>query len=218
VPSTLGFAILGLLAREPHTGYDLARRMRRPVGYFWQSTHSQIYPELHRLEADGLVRYDVVDGRGPRDTKRYEITEAGLGVLRDWLAQPSTDAPARDEFALRVFSLWLVDPAVARELVRAQRDQHSARLADYREQERQMRADVGAAADPQAPDRSTDPALFASYATLRGGIGYESHRVAWCDWLLEQLADTGAARRTVGRGSQESHRKPPGRAQPARGQ
>jgi DNA-binding PadR family transcriptional regulator len=200
VPSTLGFAILGLLAREAYTGYDLARRMRRPVGYFWQSTHSQIYPELHRLEADGLVRHEVVDGRGPRETKRYEITESGLAVLRDWLAQPSADAPARDEFALRVFSLWLADPAVAREVVRGQRELHAARLADYQEQERAMLAE---------PDETGSPG-FASYATLRGGIGYESQRIAWCDWLLSQLTGDAPPRRTV---SRKTPRKLTGSAQ-----
>ena len=71
---TLGYAILGLLAKEPRTGYQIARAMNRPIGYIWTARHSQIYPELASLEADGLVRHAVVDGRGPRETKRYEIT------------------------------------------------------------------------------------------------------------------------------------------------
>lgn len=44
--STLGYAILGLLAAQPQTGYDLARLMRTPIGYMWTARHSQIYPEL----------------------------------------------------------------------------------------------------------------------------------------------------------------------------
>ena len=61
-PSNLGCALLGLLARSPSTGYDLARRMERPVGYFWSARHSQIYPELAKLERAGLVSHEVVDG------------------------------------------------------------------------------------------------------------------------------------------------------------
>ncbi len=85
--STLGYAILGLLAAQPRTGYDLARLMRTPIGYMWTAHHSQIYPELARLESEGLVAATVIDGPGPRDTKRYEITPrrmacpTGLGRL-----------------------------------------------------------------------------------------------------------------------------------------
>ena len=62
--STLGYAILGLLADGPQTGYDLTRRMERPVGFYWTARHSQIYPELARLEAAGLVRHRSSTGRG----------------------------------------------------------------------------------------------------------------------------------------------------------
>ena len=55
--TTLGYALLGLLARRALSGYDLAREMKRPVGYFWQARHSQIYPQLARLEALGLVAH-----------------------------------------------------------------------------------------------------------------------------------------------------------------
>jgi hypothetical protein len=34
---TLGYALLGLLARRVGSGYDPARELRRPVGYFWQA-------------------------------------------------------------------------------------------------------------------------------------------------------------------------------------
>jgi len=82
--STLGYAILGLLAAQPRTGYDLAKLMRAPIGYMWTAHHSQIYPELARLEDDGRVSAAVIDGPGPRDNKRYEITPAGWHALQDW--------------------------------------------------------------------------------------------------------------------------------------
>src|SRR5215469_6282498 len=53
--STLGYALLTLLAREPLSGYDLAQRMKRPLGFFWQAQHSQIYPELAGLEEHGCM-------------------------------------------------------------------------------------------------------------------------------------------------------------------
>ena len=50
VTSTLGFALLGLLARGPLSGYDISAQLARGVGPFWHARHSQIYPELARLE------------------------------------------------------------------------------------------------------------------------------------------------------------------------
>jgi DNA-binding PadR family transcriptional regulator len=82
--STLGYAILGLLAAQPRTGYDVAKLMRAPIGYMWTAHHSQIYPELAGLEDDGMVSAAVIDGPGPRDNKRYEITPAGWHGLQDW--------------------------------------------------------------------------------------------------------------------------------------
>ena len=51
--TTLGYAILGLLSREDLSGYDLTQRMAGRVGYFWSARHSQIYPELAKLEDGG---------------------------------------------------------------------------------------------------------------------------------------------------------------------
>ena len=105
----LAYAILGLLVAEPLTGYQLAQRMRAPIGYMWTAAHSQIYPELAKLLADGQVRAAVIPGRGPRDTKRYTITTAGRQALRGWVDSPLTEV-ARSELLLRVRSLWLISP------------------------------------------------------------------------------------------------------------
>jgi DNA-binding PadR family transcriptional regulator len=44
--ATLGYAILGLLARQPLSGYDVAARLKVPVGFYWTAHYSQIRPEL----------------------------------------------------------------------------------------------------------------------------------------------------------------------------
>lgn len=178
VTTTLGHALLGLLARQPLTGYDLAARMRDPIGYFWTARHSQIYPELQRLAGQELVASEVIDGPGPRPTRRYTITAAGRAALRSWVTSPIGLEPSRSEFLLRVYCLWLVDPVGGCELVRDYRGQHEARLARYE----RVHADL-------LPEPAGGTPGFASYATLRAGISYERHVVAYCDWLLEELGD-----------------------------
>ena len=179
--STLGFALLGLLARAPRTGYELTRAMHQPIGYFWTASHSQVYPELARLETAQLVNHSVIDGPGPRDTKRYAITATGKGALAAWATQPAPPAASRDEFLLKVFSLWLVEPGQARELVVARRAAHEAQLEQYERLAAEIEAEYGAELrDPRTPQ-------FSSYATLRRGLGFERHARDWCQWLAEAL-------------------------------
>lgn len=179
--STLGQALLGLLARRPSTGYELARRMERPVGWFWTAGHSQIYPELARLEAAGLVAHEEVDGAGPRQSKRWSPTPAGLAELRAWVAADLEPQPVRDLEVLRLWSIWTVEPEAARDLVRRVREGHVERLAAY-EADLATLAGVAAALDRSTPE-------FASRVTLEGGVRSRRAVVGWLDWLLDELAD-----------------------------
>ena len=178
---TLGYAILGLLAKEPRTGYQIARAMNRPIGYIWTARHSQIYPELASLEADGLVRHTVVDGRGPRETKRYEITTTGTAVLRRWIDSPLLTHSPRSELMLRVWSLWLLPSDRAKAFIEDIRAEGMERLAQYRIEEQQFIAEGPSKDDREAPN-------FGAYATLMWGIAREDRLIEWCDWLIERLA------------------------------
>jgi DNA-binding PadR family transcriptional regulator len=181
LPSTLGYALLGLLARRPRTGYELSQALRDPIGFFWTASHSQVYPELARLQAEGLVRHRVIDGPGPRDTKQYWATPAGRQSLGKWAARPPQPHPARDESLLKVYSLWTADRSAARALLEATLSAHRTQLALYTEFEQSMRAESAAAlADAATPE-------FSSHATLRRGLSFERHAIAWCEWLVDAL-------------------------------
>ena len=95
--TTLGYAILGLLSREDLSGYDLTRRMAGRVGYFWSARHSQIYPELARLEDGGYVTHSVVEQTERPDKKVYEITAEGLDALKDWVTRLFREEELRHE-------------------------------------------------------------------------------------------------------------------------
>jgi DNA-binding PadR family transcriptional regulator len=180
MPSDLGHALLGLLARRPSTGYELARRMQKPVGWFWTAGHSQVYPELARLEADGLVTHEEVPGRGPRATKRYAPTPAGVAALRAWVTAELEPQPVRDLEVLRLWSVWLVEPEAAIDLVQRVRAGHAGRLAAY-EADLATLDGVPAAHDPASPD-------FASRLTLEGGVLTRRAALEWCDRMLAELA------------------------------
>jgi DNA-binding PadR family transcriptional regulator len=177
--STLGYAILGLLAAKPRTGYDLARLMRAPIGYMWTAHHSQIYPELARLEGEGLVTATVIDGPGPRDTKRYEVTPAGRNALQDWVDSPLTPI-ARSELMVRIRGLWLLPPERARAFLLTQRKWYESRLATFAMEEAAFVLEGDAVDDPTS-------FVFAEYATLRSGMMHVPVTIEWLDWLIERL-------------------------------
>ncbi len=172
---------MGLLSREPLTGYDVAGRMRARVGSFWEAHHSQIYPELARLEEDGLVTHWLVEQRERPDKKIYEITAAGLDTLKGWVTEPPAPRAVRDELVLKAYSVWLAEPEGALALFREEQRRHEERLLEYERigawMEEQWGEDVRRVGSPH----------FASYAALRRGILNERGYVEWCRWVADSL-------------------------------
>jgi DNA-binding PadR family transcriptional regulator len=181
--SILGYALLGLLAREPLSGYDLAQRLGERVAFFWGAGHSQIYPELRKLQRAGLISHKLVPQKDRPDKKVHRITAKGKQLLAEWVASPYEAAPHKDELLLRVYSLWLAEPARAAALLRGEEQRHRERLTRYRGFEAEVlehwKADLD---DPRSP-------RFATWATLRRGVEYESGYVKWLAWLAGVLEE-----------------------------
>jgi len=79
--------ILRLLVDEPMYGYQMVKELQaRSEGYF-EMEQGTLYPALHRLERDGLVRSEwQVVAEGP-SRKYYSITDTGRAVLQQSAAQ-----------------------------------------------------------------------------------------------------------------------------------
>ena len=178
---TLGYAILGLLAQEELSGYDLMQRMKGRVGNFWSAGHSQIYPELARLEADGLVTHSVVKQQERPDKKVYETTPEGLKILREWVTEPPPANAPKDELVLKAYSVWLADPEKAAKLFRDEETKHKEQLSRYKETRSWMEHESGGdVLRPESP-------WFAGYAALRRGLIYEKGYVEWCRWVADSV-------------------------------
>lgn len=84
--------ILTLLSEEPMYGYRIARELEtRSEGYF-QMKEGLLYPALHQMEEDGLVRGEWRSGQGARRRKYYHITKKGHRILADSVAEWQTFA------------------------------------------------------------------------------------------------------------------------------
>ncbi|GGO79674.1 PadR family transcriptional regulator [Nocardioides deserti] len=163
---SLRHAVLGLLARSPSTGYELTRRFDLSLRTAWHAQHSQIYPALAKLEEAGMVE---VVARGARNSKTYDITDAGREELERWLVLEEPDRSQRNESALRLFLGQLLAPDERRTVF--DRD-----LAYVEQQDRELRA-LRDALEPDEP--------FAAQVDL----GLRTNRVL-IDWLREQAERT----------------------------
>jgi DNA-binding PadR family transcriptional regulator len=181
--STLGYALLALLVREPLSGYDLAQRMKKPIGFFWQAQLSQIYPELARLEEQGCILHQVIAQEGRPQKKLYTITEAGQSALQAWVTRPPPPARERNELLLKTYAIWLADPQAALELFQTCEQFHAGRLALFEQIQASIEQEREGGPRPDEP-------LFGDYATVRRGVAYEREYMTWCRWVIQQLEQT----------------------------
>lgn len=114
---SLRYALLAVLTVEPMTGYDLSKLFQQSVAHVWNAPDSQIYPELRKMEAEGLVEGSDVPW-GPRGRKRqYAISTAGTEAFRAWMSEPISYFLERDPAHLKAAYLEWAEPAAAREIL-----------------------------------------------------------------------------------------------------
>jgi PadR family transcriptional regulator AphA len=162
--------ILGMIGLGKQTGYDIKTLVDKSTRFFWSASYGQIYPELRRLEEQGLLR-GRSEPAGGRARTVYELTEAGEAALYGWLASDTEPLyELRDEGMLKLF---FSDSLPERRLanIRAMREREERSLA-------QLRANV-----PHARQGAEGP-----YLTLQLGIGLTECAVEWCKAAERRLA------------------------------
>jgi DNA-binding PadR family transcriptional regulator len=161
--SPTAYVILGLVSKEPRSGYEIKAVVDRTTRFFWAASYGQIYPELKRLSEAGLV-VGVDSPTGGRKRTRYEITADGAEELKDWLRQPPRTFEMRDEGLLKLFFASALPPEEAVEIVRSMRTHHEAANAQLRGME-------------PAAEAKQDPYTLA---VLRSGIEFTDWFIDWC--------------------------------------
>lgn len=164
---SLRIALLGLLTTSgAASGYDLTKKFGVSINHVWQAQHSQIYPELVKMEADGLI---TVLEEGARGRKIYAVTEDGSRTLREWMLTFEPTAPPRSETALQTFLLPLLEPDEAIEVVTRLRTHFAGRLEQLE-------------AIPAAPEGYQ----FGRFA-LQLGLAQVRAGLSWADSVIDQL-------------------------------
>jgi DNA-binding PadR family transcriptional regulator len=182
----LPHAILVSLCEQSGSGYELAHRFDRSIGYFWRATHQQIYRTLRTMEDDGWLSATLVVQRGRPDKKVYTVSDAGRAELARWIAESPTgrggafsDTSARD-VAVKLRGAAYGDRAALRTQISALRAECAQLLDTYRGFEKRQFPD---------PAALRDSALH-QYLVLRGGIRAEESTIDWLDEVTAALKET----------------------------
>jgi PadR family transcriptional regulator, regulatory protein AphA len=168
--------VLGLLAHRPRSGYDIKAAVDRSTRFFWAASYGQIYPELRRLEREGLVEGEQAP-RGGRDRRVYKMTPAGHEALVEWLLGNTVTIELRDESLLRLFFADALPHEQALLLLEGRKRGHEEYLEILRAIE----------ALPGGPDPT-----FVDLV-LRWGIEFNEWGARWCEEQLERLRAEKAA-------------------------
>jgi DNA-binding PadR family transcriptional regulator len=177
---SLRYSLLGLLAEQPRTGYELTRLFDESLLNVWPASHSQIYPELAKLAAEGLIRQTASGARGK---KVYSITPAGMDEILAWL-RTEPDHSTKNPSFLRVFFLWLMEPEDAVAFLEREELVHEAKLREFE-------------AKAELPVRDTSRE-WAFRLALDWGVRYEREMLEWNAWarrvIEERRAPAGSSR------------------------
>ncbi len=176
--SATAYVILGMVNREPRSGYEIKALVDNTTRFFWAASYGQIYPELKRLSKAGLVE-GVDASRGERKRTVYAITADGRATLETWLRQPPQTYEMREEGLLKLFFAG----ALPREAVGTLRAMREHRLA-LAERLRAMEPKALAKKDP------------FPLIVLRGGIEFNEWFADWCERTEQALLDSDLEQRS----------------------
>ena len=108
------YMALAMVRDGINTGYRIKQMLEQVASFFWSASYGQIYPELRRLEAAGLLNGREVTSNG-RLRREYSLTAAGEKRLRGWLVEPAEPSLwLRNEGLLRLMLVDWEDRELAR--------------------------------------------------------------------------------------------------------
>jgi PadR family transcriptional regulator, regulatory protein PadR len=96
--SHIALLVLSLIAEEPTYGYRIIKELEARSENYFQMKEGSLYPVLHQLEKDGLVRTEWRVQKGTPNRRYYTITKRGNAALQE----------AKSDFETRTKAMRLV--------------------------------------------------------------------------------------------------------------
>jgi DNA-binding PadR family transcriptional regulator len=157
------------LLEENLSGYELAKRFDKSLGYFWRASHQQIYKELRKMADSTWVSATSVAQSGKPDKVIYELTPLGKENLDQWVRAAGKTPPAKDDLLVKLFNVGHSDVAPILVELESRRRASQERLSFYLQFRRKH---------PIAPESLSDTQK-GPYLTLMLGIRQEEANLQW---------------------------------------
>jgi DNA-binding PadR family transcriptional regulator len=177
--SATGKVILGMLAARPRSGYEIKQLVDSSARFFWAASYGQIYPELKKLEKEGLIAGDD-SSTGARQRTTFKLTADGRRAAREWIRTPPEVLETRDEGLLKLFFAGSIDSKRAAEIARERAAASRAKAAQLRAIWEAVDHDGHAEGPPSEPD-------IGSLTVLRYGIEASEWAAEWFDRAALEL-------------------------------
>ncbi|MFJ7244681.1 PadR family transcriptional regulator [Kitasatospora sp. NPDC098652] len=174
-------AIMSTLLEGEASGYDLTKAFDASAANFWMATPQQLYRELDRMKAEGLVSARVVEQERRPNKRLFSLTEAGRAALRAFTATPPRPSAIRDELLVQVQAVDAGDPEAVRAALLERLVWAQAKVARYE----RLRARL---LDGRFEDEYLATAeRIGPYLTLMRGLSFERENQRWCEQALAVL-------------------------------
>ncbi len=174
---SLKHAILVLLETEQGSGYDLLKRFKERLGFFWNASHQQIYHQLKKMHEEGLLEFDTQAQQGKPDRKVYHITAQGHDALIHWIESPVKMNKVNDALLVKMYAGHLVDSQVLTAEIRQHQDIHQRMLDTF----------LAIESDYLKMNEAERKQYILPFLTLRRGILGEQAWLVWAQEVIQYL-------------------------------
>jgi PadR family transcriptional regulator AphA len=165
--------VLGLLAQEPMSGYDITRLFKDLSWLVGSPSPGSLYPILRALLKEGLVTVRVATRPDRPARKIYSLTDAGRQELEARMDQPVTTDASLKSFVMHLLLTGTVPSNKLVAHLEQRQAQVSARCTDLK----------------QSLGRMKEDADLGRCLTLEYGLTMANAELAWLEKTLARFSE-----------------------------
>jgi DNA-binding PadR family transcriptional regulator len=174
-------AVMAALLEGEASGYDLAKGFEASVANFWMATPQQLYRELDKMAAEGLIQARVVEQERRPNKRLFSLTDAGRRVLYEFTATPPRPGAMREELMVQVQAVDAGDVHAVMAAIQERLSWAESKIARF-ERIRARFLNGRTEEEHLATAERIGP-----YLTLMRGMAFERENLRWCRETLAIL-------------------------------
>ncbi|MED5815813.1 PadR family transcriptional regulator [Mycolicibacterium sp. 050232] len=174
-------AVLAALLDGEASGYDLAKGFDASVANFWMATPQQLYRELDRMAAEGLIAARLVEQDRRPNKRLYSLTDTGRQALLEFTEAPPKPGAIREDLLVQIQAVDSGNIEAVRDALAERLQWATAKLTRYRRTQDHLLA--GRTEDVYLAEAER----IGPYLTLLRGIRFEEENVDWASRALEVI-------------------------------